>query len=92
MIEKSPEEVGKEKDEQEAVEISKDGSFKDGHEGGLEKEEDVEATTKEEKQQDQNVPKVHMPSVSPPHVDLANQQETMKIKYFFGNIVQNISP
>lgn len=47
-IEQEPKEVGEDKDGQEVVEITKDGSIKDGHEGGIEKEENIDATAEEE--------------------------------------------
>ncbi len=42
------EEVGEEKDEQEVVEITKDGSVKYGHEGGIAKEVATKAIIEEE--------------------------------------------
>lgn len=67
-------------------------TIKDGHEGGTKKKEDEEATAKKGKKQDQNVPEVHMLSVSPLHVDEASQQDTIKINDVFDDIVQNINP
>ena len=51
VIEKAPKEVGEDKEEQDVVEVTNDESIREVYEEGT-----TEATTKEEQQQDQNVP------------------------------------
>ena len=89
--EQALEEVGEEKYDQDVVETTKDVYVKDGHKGDIEKEAHEVAIVEEELQQDQNVLEIQMLSANPPHVDHASQKNTIKIKEFFYNIVQNIN-
>ena len=73
-IEQAPMEVGEDKLEQVVVEILKDESIRERHEESIMKEVDIEAIAKEEQQQDQNIPEVHMLSVSLPHVDKVDEK------------------
>lgn len=82
----------KKKNDQEVVEITEDGFVKDGHQGGTKKEVDTKATIEEKKQEDFNVLEVNMLSASPPYVNLASKQDTIKIKDVSDNTVQNINP
>lgn len=92
-IKQTPMEVGEDKVEPKVVEITKDESIRKKHEDGTIKEADMVVKVEEEKNQEQNIPNVHMLSVSPPHVDKVDQQvEIVKTKDVSENSTQNINP